>query len=198
MVPSTPARMLYRCFQCVAGLPGLGGRDGLVDLARAQEQLAAGAGCGAPGPGRAFPAGSGGEPDHDRLPSLLLDARAPHGAGGALRAGHLLVVPVDGERLGGVSPGAGLRRAAGQQRAEQGDAAGARRRSSRSAEVYPASTTCSAGHQPGGSRSCRGPARSSRRRARSRPWWPRCVIRFGACRVPSGSGSPQVSLRWTL
>ena len=24
------------------------------------------------------------------------------------------------------------------------------------------------------------------------------VIRFGAGRVPSGSGSPQVSLRWTL
>ena len=55
-------------FPVLAGLPGLGGRDGLVDLARAQEQLAAGARCGALGPGRAGLAASGGEPDHDRLP----------------------------------------------------------------------------------------------------------------------------------
>src|ERR1022692_4489416 len=109
MAPSAPARMLYRCFRCWLDCPALAAATASW-ISRAQEQLAAGAGCGAPGPGRAFPAGSGSEPDHDRLPFLLLDARAPHDAGDALRAGHLLAVPVDGERLGGVSPGAGLRR----------------------------------------------------------------------------------------
>src|ERR1039458_10805807 len=71
-------------FPVLAGLAGAGGRDGFADLAGAQEQLAAGAGCGALGPGRAGAAGGGGEPDHDRLPFPLLDHLAPAGAGGAL------------------------------------------------------------------------------------------------------------------
>jgi len=43
---------------------------------------------------------------------------APSGAGGTLRAGHLPVFPVDGERPGGAAAGPGLRRGAGEQRAD--------------------------------------------------------------------------------
>ncbi len=55
----------------------------------------------------------------------LLRAGAPGTGHGALRAGDLLAVPVDGEHVRGVPAGAGLRGAIGQQRGEQGDAAGA-------------------------------------------------------------------------
>ena len=59
------------------------------------------------------------------------------------------MVPVDGKRPGGVSPGAGLRWAAGQQRPEQGDAAGAGVRQQVGAGV-PGIDRVLAGHQPGG------------------------------------------------
>ena len=170
--------MLYRCFRCWLDCPALAAATASW-ISRAQEQLAAGAGCGAPGPGRAFPAGSGSEPDHDRLPFLLLDARAPHDAGDALRAGHLLAVPVDGERLGGVSPGAGLRRAARQQRPEQGDAAGAGARQQIGRGIAGIRHMLSGQQAGGGHLVVDG-------------------LGFGACRVPSGSGSPQVSLRRAL
>src|SRR6478752_6425779 len=50
----------------VAGLPGAGGGEGLVDLAVAEAELAAGADRGgAPGPGRARCAGRLGEPGDD-------------------------------------------------------------------------------------------------------------------------------------
>jgi hypothetical protein len=67
--------------------------------------------------GRARLAGVRGEPNDDRLGSPLA-ARAPSDAGSTLRAGHLLALPVDGERLGGVPAGPGLRRGIGEQRAE--------------------------------------------------------------------------------
>ncbi len=108
----------------VAALLGAGLLDGLVDVAGAQRQLASGpGGGGAPGFRRACPAGGGVEPDHDGF-GAALGARAPAGAGGALRAADLVGVPVDGERGGGVAAGPRLGGGVGQQRAEQGDPAG--------------------------------------------------------------------------
>src|SRR5689334_22231512 len=92
----------------VAGLPGAGGGEGLVDLAVPEAELAAGADRGgAPGPGRARGAGRPGEPGHDDVRSLAA-GRAPGTGHGTLRAGDLLVLPVDGEHGGGVAAGAGL------------------------------------------------------------------------------------------
>jgi hypothetical protein len=55
----------------VAGLPGAGGGEGLVDPAVAEAELAAGADRGgAPGPGRARLAGRLGEPGDDDVGSL--------------------------------------------------------------------------------------------------------------------------------
>src|ERR1700751_3544479 len=86
----------------VSGLLGAGGGEGLVDLAVAEAELAAGADRGgAPGPGRARCAGWLGEPGDDDAGSLA--ARRGPGAGhGALRAGDLLAVPVDAEHGGGI------------------------------------------------------------------------------------------------
>ena len=73
----------------------------------------------------------------------------------------------------------------------------ARAPSSRSAEVYPASTACSPGSSPApASMSWTGSVIAASGTLASVV--ATLVIRFGACRVPSGSGSPQVSLRWTL
>src|SRR6185437_10571996 len=55
----------------------------------------------------------------------LLRAGAPGTADRALRAGDLLVLPVDAEHGGGVAAGAGLGGTIGRHRGEQGDAAGA-------------------------------------------------------------------------
>ena len=79
-------------------------------------------GCTGPWPGR--PCRWPGRTDHDRPGAVFLRARAPDDAGGALRAGGLPAVPVDGEHLGGVAAVAGLRGDVGEQRGEQGDAAG--------------------------------------------------------------------------
>src|SRR5690349_22799303 len=91
----------------VAGLPGAGGGEGFVDLAVPEAELAAGADRGgAPGPGRAGRAGRLGEPGQDDAGALAA-GRGPGTGGGALRAGDLLVLPVDGEHGGGVPAGAG-------------------------------------------------------------------------------------------
>src|SRR5437764_15174772 len=81
----------------VAGLLGAGGGEGLVDLAVPEAELAAGADRGgAPGPGRARCAGRPGEPGQDDVRSLAA-GRGPGAGYLSLRAGDLLVLPVDGE-----------------------------------------------------------------------------------------------------
>src|SRR6202035_587790 len=83
----------------VVGLPGAGGGEGLVDLAVAEAELAAGADRGgAPGPGRAGLAGRLGEPGDDDVGPLAA-GRGPGTGHGALRAGDLLGLPVDGEHV---------------------------------------------------------------------------------------------------
>src|SRR6266571_4482928 len=120
----------------IAGLPGAGGGEGLVDLAGAEAELAAGAGRGgAPGAGRAGLAGRLGEPGQDGAGPVPVAGRGPGAGDGALRAGDLLVFPVDGEHGGGVAAGAGLRGAIGRQRGEQGDAAGAGGQQQRAAGI---------------------------------------------------------------
>src|SRR6185437_7254073 len=69
----------------VAGLLGAGGGEGLVDLAVAEAELAAGPDRGgAPAPGRARCAGRLGEPGHDDVGSLAA-GRCPGTGHGALR-----------------------------------------------------------------------------------------------------------------
>src|SRR6266849_333838 len=114
---------LVAVFPLPGVLPGAGGGDGLVDLARAQEQLPPGPGRGgALVPGGTAAAGGGGEPDADRLLPVVLAHRLPFAADSAFGAGGLAAVPVDGECLLGVPAGAGLGGGIGQQRAGQGDA----------------------------------------------------------------------------
>src|SRR5437868_3412060 len=104
----------------VAGLLGAGGGEGLVEPAVTQAELAAGADRGgAPGPGRARCAGRLGEPGDDDIGPLAA-GRGPGTADGALRAGDLLVLPVDGEHVRGIAAGARLRGAIGRHRGEQG------------------------------------------------------------------------------
>src|SRR5258708_37526136 len=116
----------------VFALPGLGvlfgagGGDGFVDLAGPQGELPSGpGGGGAFVPDGAVPAGAAGELDDDHVAAVLA-AGAPVLADGAFGAGNLRRVPVDGEHVRGVSAGAGLAAGIGQQRGDQGDAAGAR------------------------------------------------------------------------
>src|SRR5258708_9239026 len=102
---------------------GAGGGGGLVDLARAQEQLPPGPGRGgALVPGGAVAAGRGGEPDADRVLAVAGAHRLPFAADRAFGAGGLLAVPVDGERLLGVAAAAGLGGVVGQQRPDPRDA----------------------------------------------------------------------------
>src|SRR5947208_2308985 len=128
----------------VAGLLGAGGGDRLVDPAGTQAELAAGAGRGgAPGPGRARCAGRLGEPGEDDAGPLAA-GRGPGAGYLALRAGDLLVFPVDGEHVCGVPAGAGLREASGSSGASS-VMPRARAASSRSALAYPVSAACSPG-----------------------------------------------------
>src|SRR6266542_2561403 len=105
-----PGAQRVLCLEGVGGLLGAGVVEGLLDLAGPQGELtSATAGGGALVADRAGLADLGGELHHDRL-GAALGAGAPGGAGVALRAAHLLPVPVDVER-GAVktSTGAGLR-----------------------------------------------------------------------------------------
>src|SRR6185437_3816787 len=83
-----------------AGLLGAGGGEGLVDLAVAEAELAAGTDRGgAPGPGRARCAGRLGEPGQDDIGALAA-GRGPGTGYLSLRAGDLPGLPVDGEHGG--------------------------------------------------------------------------------------------------
>src|SRR5260370_23526491 len=123
-------RALHAGPRGVSPLPGLGvllgagGGDGFVDLAGPQGELPSGpGGGGAFAPGGAVAAGAGGELDDDHVAAVLA-AGAPVLADGALWAGDLRRVPVDGEHARPVPPGAGLAAGIGQQRGAHGDAAG--------------------------------------------------------------------------
>jgi hypothetical protein len=131
-----------------AGLTrGQGAADGLVDLAGAQEQLAAGAGCGALGPGRAGPAGGGGEPDHDLLPfpcwtwlqPVLVASWGQVTCWWSQSMVNISAVYPPERACGGLADSSGPSRVMPRARAS----------SSSSAKVYPESTTCSPGGQPG-------------------------------------------------
>src|SRR6266540_1616678 len=105
-----PGAQRVLCLPVLGFLLGAGVVKGLLDLAGPEGELAsAAAGGGALVADRAGLAERGGELHHDRL-GAALGAGAPGGAGMALRAAHLLGVPVDVER-GAVkaSTGAGLR-----------------------------------------------------------------------------------------
>jgi len=99
--------------------------EGLVQGAGVQRELPAAAlGGSALVADRTWPAGGAGELHHDGVGAALA-GRAPAGAGAALRAGGLLVVPVDGERGGGEPGlGAGLGGVVEQDRGDQGDPEG--------------------------------------------------------------------------
>src|ERR1039458_3765746 len=120
MVPSTPARMLYRCFQCWLSCSARAAATASW-ISRGRRNSWRQVRDVVPWPGRP---GRRRWRTGPRSPAFPLLDLAPACAGGVLGAGHLLVVPVDGEHLGGVSAGAGLRRAGGQQRAGQGGGAG--------------------------------------------------------------------------
>src|SRR5580704_1331169 len=82
----------------IAGLLGAGGGDGLVHRAGAEVERAAAAGRGgALGAGRAGRAGGPGEPGQDDVGAVDVAGRGPQAGAGALGAGDLLGVPVDGE-----------------------------------------------------------------------------------------------------
>src|SRR5262249_58658845 len=85
--------------ECGGVLGGAGGQDCLVDLARAQAQLPAGAGGGgALAAVRAGAAGGGGGLDPDQLHAVTAGEGGPAAAGDPAGAGGLLPVPVHGER----------------------------------------------------------------------------------------------------
>src|SRR6266511_4087242 len=93
-----PGAQHVLCLEGVGGLLGAGVVEGLLDLAGPQGELAAAAaGGGALVTDRAGLADLSGELHHDRL-GAALGAGAPRGAGLALRAAHLLGVPVDAKR----------------------------------------------------------------------------------------------------